>query len=102
MNVVLLKGKIVEVKKIKGLISQFKIEVWRDVDDLKHLDIPLLVPSPNLTISEMETIKKENLVHVSAHIETEVKGGYGTVTKIVADLVIPLSLYNEKEGRIKP
>lgn len=86
-NMCVLIGTISSIRKTKGLIESFHIDVPRfPADNL--IDSPIVVVPPELSRNITEHLKVGQHVHVNSTIQTVVKGGYGTVTTIVAYAVI--------------
>jgi hypothetical protein len=91
-NQVLLEGYVRSIRKIitygfagKKLVESFHIDIPRsDVKDGFYSPI-ILVISDELSKKITGILKESMHVNLKAHLETEVKGHYGTVTTIVAD-----------------
>ena len=88
LNQVILVGRLTAIVKKKGKIESFKVIIPR-TNELEE-DRPIVVVPPEIGESIYGLIKDGIVVEVKARIETEVKGGYGTVTKIVAQKITVL------------
>jgi len=90
LNQLILNGIVSSVKKSKGIIKSFHLNIARESDH-NIIDSPIVTLNEYLSNAVISFLKEGEEVYVSAHIETEVKGGYGTVTTIVADKIIDVA-----------
>lgn len=92
LNQVILIGKLTAIVKKKGKIESFKVIIPRinGIHELEE-DRPIVVVPPEMGESIYGSLKDGDVVDVKARIETVVRGGYGTVTKIVAQKITILN-----------
>ena len=81
-NKFILVGIISSIKKVKGIVQSFHIDVIRD--DTGVIDSPIIIVPENLSSLALSYSKVRMIVEVEGRIETVVKGGYGTVTTLMA------------------
>lgn len=82
LNQVILIGRIKKLNKTKGLVNYFHIDIERQ--EKGTFDSPI-VHVPKDLQAAITSVKEGMLIAVKGHLETVVRGGYGTVTTIMAD-----------------
>lgn len=91
-NCCMFEGFIGDIKKAKGLVKSFHLEIERTGrPGLNEYDSPIIVVNDDLSLMITKYMKKDIWIKVRASIRTEVKGGYGTVTIIEADAITFIS-----------
>jgi hypothetical protein len=93
LNQVILIGAVNKIKKVGGVVQSFHLDIERPIKGT--YDSPSIQLPQALANATSEYIKQNAMVAVKAHIETVVRGGYGTVTAIVADRLTYLSSTKE-------
>jgi hypothetical protein len=81
-NNIILIGRIKKINKTKGIVNHFHLEIERTEKGV--YDSPI-VHLPKELQTATTFIKEDNMIAVKGHFETVIRGGYGTVTSIVAD-----------------
>jgi hypothetical protein len=97
LNQVILVGRLNSIKKVKGTIESFKLDIKRQYPDEEGNDVydnPIIKISNDFSDTLLEYMRDDMVVGVKARIETEVKGKYGTVMNIIAD---KMTFINMKE-----
>jgi hypothetical protein len=89
INQVILIGHVRSIKKVKGTIVSFHLDIPRQ-SNKEIIDSPIIKLQPEFTLPT-SGITEGALVAVKACINTVVAGGYGTVTYIVAQRLTYLS-----------
>jgi len=84
-NQCILIGEISSITKVKGKDIKFHL----DIPDEKKINSPIITV-PELLAQSIGFLKTGIRVMVTAKITTEVRGGYGTVTQILAQKITEL------------
>jgi hypothetical protein len=90
LNQIMLVGKVRDIKKVKGNIESFKIDIPREGQS-SVIDSPIIKVPSSLSYGLNDYMRDGVLVGVKGRIETVVRGGYGTVTTLVATRITYLS-----------
>lgn len=86
LNQVILVGKATDIFREKGIIVSLRIVTKRVGNSLIE-DRPKIFMNEGLGETIGKSIKEGDTIGVKARIETETKGRYGTVSKVVAEKV---------------
>lgn len=89
LNQVILIGRVSRIKKVKGVITQFHLDIPRSHE--LEVDSPIIQINEGLSESIKDFVKDNTLLAVKGRIETVIRGGYGTVTSIVAERITYLT-----------
>jgi hypothetical protein len=88
LNQVVLVGKVKDIKKEKGRVISIRVSIGRSGQP-EVIDEPKVTIPPNILHSEL---KEGQTIAIKARIATEKKGGYGTVSNIIAERLTLLEL----------
>ena len=89
LNQVILIGRVNRIKKVKGVITQFHLDIPRSHE--LEVDSPIIQINAGLSESIKDFVEDNTMLAIKGRIETVVKGGYGTVTSIVAERITYLT-----------
>ena len=89
LNQFILIGRVSKIKKVKGVITQFHLDIPRS--NSPEVDSPIIQINEVLSESIKDFVKDNTMLAVKGRIETVIRGGYGTVTSIVAERITYLN-----------